>query len=243
MTNDQQIVMLSLDDRSITANLDSAGYRKMGVVVKTAATWEDVASVLESEAVDVLVINLDYRRVDGVQVVRHIRSSKDFAEVPIVVTSVQSGGMRASAIKAGADLFVEQPVPRQLFIEKLKTLLSKSTRSNTRVGARGDARFSLEGETIRCELADVSTSGLFLVCEIPITLGSTMKIKVSLPGIKKPIEVSGSVVRRVEADTTKSQAPSGYGFKIETFHGDSRKVLEKFVASSSESEFPMRYYL
>lgn len=243
MNDDQQIVMLSLDDRSVTTNLDVAGYRKMGVTVKTATTWEDVEATLKDECPDVLVINLDYRRVDGVQVVRHIRSSPIYSTTPIVVTSVQSGAMRSAAIKAGADLFVEQPVPRQLFIEKLKTLLSKSTRSNTRVGARGDARFSLAGQPVRCDLADVSTSGLFLVCDLAIETGSQIKVKVTLPGLKKAVEVSGTVVRRVASDPGRADSPSGYGFKIETFHGDARKVLEKFVATSSESEFPLRYYL
>ena len=238
MGKNHPIQMLSIDDRSITTELDSAGYRKMGVVVRGASTYDEAERLMEKSAVDVLVINLDYRRVDAVQVIKHLRATEKFAKLPIVVTSVQPGARsKSGAVEAGADLFVEQPVPRQYFIEKLKSLLSHKTRGETRVGTGGDARFILNGKEVSCELGDVSNGGVLLQGEISLEPGTALDIVLHLPGLKKPVEVKGTVVRKV----TKPLA--GFGFRIDSFKGDGKKRLERYVAINAESDSPMVYYL
>lgn len=238
------IIMLSVDDRSVTSDLDSAGYKKMGVSVRPASSWDEVEKFLAKDAIDVLVINLDYHTVNGIQIIRHVRSMPEFVELPVVVTSVQSAArVRTAAIDAGADLFVEQPLPRQFFIEKLKTLLSHSTRGTARIGTGGEGKFSLEGKLISCPLADVSSGGVLLQCHVELPVGLALKVELMLPGVKKSIEVSGHIVRKVKSDGKKSSTVSGFGFRIETFHGDGRKRLERFVAMNSETDSPMRYYL
>jgi len=37
-----QIVMLSLDEKTLLSELDRAGYKKMGVLVRTATNFEDL---------------------------------------------------------------------------------------------------------------------------------------------------------------------------------------------------------
>jgi CheY-like chemotaxis protein len=240
----QSITMLSIDDRSVTADLDSAGYKKMGVVVRTATSWDEAEKFLNHEAIDVLVINLDYRRVDGAQIIRHIRSIEQFAKLPVVVTSVQAANRaRSSAIQAGADLFVEQPVPRQFFIEKLKSLLSQTTRSASRIGTGGEARFVFDGKNVSCPLGDVSIGGVLLQSHVELTVGAELKVELVLPGVKKPVEISGRVVRKVKGNIKDPTSIKGFGFRIDSFHGDGRKRLEKFVAMNAETDSPMRYYL
>lgn len=244
MGKSQPITMLSIDARSVTAELDSAGYKKMGVTVRTASSWDEAEKFLTGESIDVLVINLDYRKVDGTQVIRHVRSVEKFSKLPVVVTSVQPGAkIRSAAIEAGADLFVEQPLPRQFFIEKLKSLLSQTTRSTARIGTGGEARFLLEGKKVSCPLGDVSAGGVLLQSHIELVVGTALRVELVLPGVKKPVEVSGQVVRKVKGNIKDPASIKGFGFRIDTFHGDGRKRLEKFVAMNAETDSPMRYYL
>jgi hypothetical protein len=58
-----------------------------------------------------------------------------------------------------------------------------------------------------------------------------------LPGMKKTIEVNGTVVRKVTKPVT------GIGFRIDSFKGDGKKRLERYVAVNAESDSPMVYYL
>src|SRR4051812_41524856 len=121
------IRMLSIEDKTMTTDLDRAGYRKMGVMVRSATSFKEAEKFITDGEVDILVINYDFHRVDAVQIAKHLKRS--YNHLPVVITSVQSDPKtRKSCLDAGADLFVEQPLPRQYFIEKLRKVLEQKTR-------------------------------------------------------------------------------------------------------------------
>lgn len=69
----EPIKMLSIDDRTMTTDLDRAGYRKMGVSVRPASNYEEASKILAHESIDIVVINMDYRKVDAIQVTKHLK--------------------------------------------------------------------------------------------------------------------------------------------------------------------------
>ena len=83
MGGQETIKMLSIDDKTVTTDLDRAGYRKMGVYVKAAANFDEASKLLKTEKVDLVVINMDYKGVDAVNVTRHLKGTADYAELPI----------------------------------------------------------------------------------------------------------------------------------------------------------------
>ena len=236
------IRMLSIDDKTLTTDLDRAGYRKMGVLVKAAANFEEANGYLENGNIDLIVINMDYGGVDAPVVTKHFKSQGDYTEIPVVVTSVQTAAkVRKAALEAGADLFVEQPLPRQYFIEKLKKLLEQRTRTDERVDFGGKVKFEIGGKPDECPIGDLSTSGILLATERQIDDGTEMEVAFEIPGYKKPIQALGVVVR-----TIRSKDPgrkSGVGVRFNSFKGDSEKRLEKYIARSSDKENKMIYYL
>ena len=60
MTGQQSIKMISIDDKTLTTDLDRHGYRKMGVIVKPARNYDDARAILLREKIDLVVINMDY---------------------------------------------------------------------------------------------------------------------------------------------------------------------------------------
>ena len=79
--------------------------------------------------------------------------------------------------------------------------------------------------------------------DVELPVGTPLKVQLILPGVKKPVDVSGHVVRKVKGNFKDPKSIKGFGFRIESFSGDSQKRLEKFVALNAESDSPMRYYL
>jgi len=173
MSNPEIIRMLQIDDKTVTTDLDSAGYRKMGVIVKPATNYEEARRLLQAGGIDLVVINLDFAGVDGTQITRHLKSQPESQEVPIVLTSVRtSARVRSAALDAGADLFVEQPLPRQYFIEKLKQLLEQRTRTTERVEGPGAARVSTDENEFSCAIGDLSQTGMLVHTDVPLSDGS-----------------------------------------------------------------------
>lgn len=237
------IKMLSLDEKTITSELDRAGYRKMGISVRGALSWSEASRVLAEGDVDVVVVNLDLASVDTLEVIRHVRASA-WKDTPIVATSVQSSTkIRNNAIKCGADLFVEQPVPRDYFIEKIKSLLDQKTRSTERVNADVEVSFKLGGKDVSCPVGDLSVSGVLLTTDLELQHGEVMDLTFTLGASSKPLKVKGEVVRRIESNKKNPDSMTGIGVRFVEFAGDSQQRIESFVARTADKTNKMVYYL
>jgi len=240
----QSIRMLSIDDRTMTTDLDRAGYRKMGVHVRSASNYDEAQKLLSADPIDIIVINMDYRKVDAMQIARHVKSIAEWKEIPVVITSVQtSARVRISALEAGADLFVEQPLPRQYFIEKLKQLLEQKTRTTERVNIHGEVTWSIGDKSETCSVGDLSISGMLIATDANVADGTAVALSFELPGNRKPIEISGEVVRTLRYNKSNPDRLSGLGVRFVKFHGDSERRLEKYIAKSTDSSNKMLYYL
>ena len=238
-----QLTMLSLDEKTITSDLDRAGYRKMGVTVKPAKSWAEAAKILAIENIDVIVINMDVEHIDALEVIKHIRLS-EWKLVPIVATSVQtSQRVRTSATKTGADLFVEQPVPRDYFIEKVKALLDQKTRTTERVHTSLEVSFKVGGKELTCGVGDLSVSGVLLSTDIDLNHGELIDLSFMLGASNKPVKIKGEVVRRIEGNKKHPDHFSGLGVRFVEFQGDSQQRMESYIARTSDKTNKMVYYL
>jgi len=113
-----QITMLSLDEKNLISELDRAGYKKMGILVRSATTHEEAIKILKNEQIDIIVMNMDHSKVVVSESAKRVKQHEEWSAIPIVLTSVQSSAkVKQLAKKSGADLFVEQPLPRDYFIE------------------------------------------------------------------------------------------------------------------------------
>ncbi len=241
----QSIKLLSIDDRTMTTDLDRAGYKNMGVIVKLAKNFHEAEEALNSETIDLIVINYDYSKIDGLAICRHLKKQDTHKDIPIVITSVQtSAATREAGLEAGADLFVEQPIPRQYFIEKLKRLLAQRTRSNDRVAHHGMATLHYEGEACQCPIGDLSASGVLVSTNLELRQGLEVEVKFNLPGYKKPVHVRGEVVRILKTrEINGEENGGGIGIRFKEFFGDSEKRLDRYVAKSTDEQHGMLYYL
>jgi response regulator RpfG family c-di-GMP phosphodiesterase len=241
----KNIVMLSIDDSTLTTELDRAGYRKVGVTIKPANSFSKAQKVLETEAVDIVVVNWDYSKIDALAICKHFKSQEQTKHIPVVLTSVQSNNQRVQlALDSKADLFVEQPMARAYFIEKLKGLLDQKTRTEDRVEHTGQATFMWKGKEIQCNIGDISQGGLLLAThDMTFDSGEVFEMEFSLPGYKKSLNVTGQVVRRITKKMGSEDLQIGFGVKFIKFGNDSQKRLEKFVMKSKNDDPKLAYYL
>lgn len=233
--------MLSIDDRTVTTELDRAGYRKMGVSIRSATTFAEAQSILAAGPIDIIVINLDYNKVDAVSACKHFKGKEETKNTPIVATSVQDKPRTLKGcMSAGVDLFVEQPMPRQYFIEKIRSLLDQKTRETDRVRHDGLVVFMLDGKRHTCGIGDLSQSGILLTTDLELKPGLKIDMEFEIPGYKKPIAVSGVVVRKIN---NKDRDAVGFGVRFSEFQGDSQKRLEKYIVKSQHHDPKLAYYL
>ncbi len=112
------------DDRNILASvsiaLEAEGYRTM--------TYTDGVSALDgfkTSPPDLAILDIKMPRMDGMELLRRLRQKSD---VPVIfLTSKEEEIDELFGLKMGADDFIRKPFLQRLLVERVKTLLRRST--------------------------------------------------------------------------------------------------------------------
>ncbi|MEK6322680.1 MAG: response regulator [Acidobacteriota bacterium] len=75
---------------------------------------------------DLIVTDIQMPRMDGIEMIKRIRGSKDISGTPIIVMSAYGKRVIDDALNAGADGFVEKPIDLESFLETVRSKLAAS---------------------------------------------------------------------------------------------------------------------
>ena len=121
--------VLIIDDDSAMTELLTLQLMTHGFKVLTTNTGEDGIAIARKDFPEVIILDLMIGGMDGWQICKQIRL---FSNVPILILSaLDSSGMVASALDAGADDYLVKPVPSGVLIAHLNKF-TRSTRMNQR---------------------------------------------------------------------------------------------------------------
>lgn len=82
------------------------------------------AELVETESPDMVILALDLPDMDGLEVVRQIRS---FSDVPILILTVRDGEMdRVKALELGADDYITKPFGAMDLLSRTKAVLRRA---------------------------------------------------------------------------------------------------------------------
>jgi two-component system chemotaxis response regulator CheY len=93
----------------------------VGFTVSEASDGADARAQLEGGLlVDLLLVDWNMPVMDGLQLIKYVRSEKGDVDTPMVmVTSESDPKQIARALMAGADEYMIKPIDTQMLIEKL----------------------------------------------------------------------------------------------------------------------------
>jgi DNA-binding response OmpR family regulator len=120
--------VLAIDDDSAMTELLTLLLKTHGFNMTTANTGEDGVAITRKNPPDVIILDLMMPGMDGWQVCTEIRT---FSTVPILIFSaLDSPGVVASALDAGADDYLVKPVPCGMLIAHLNKLIRRTDMNN-----------------------------------------------------------------------------------------------------------------
>src|ERR1700722_10912976 len=119
--------ILVVDDEADARNLVSEYLRSHGLDVDQASDGIDALSYLYATKPLALLIDLVMPRMNGLDVIRQIRSDRKLADVPIVAMSAASE-MLARAKEAGAEVGVAKPINLPLLLRTVRTQMARARR-------------------------------------------------------------------------------------------------------------------
>ena len=125
------IRVLVCDDDSPIRNMVRDILESLGAQVTEAKDGQEAITLLMKENLDLLVIDFLMPKIDGLQVIRTIRMSREKGKIPVVLMSAISRSQILSASKnMGPDYYVNKPFRTKKMTKLLARLLRRIREQN-----------------------------------------------------------------------------------------------------------------
>ena len=119
--------VLIVDDSRTTRDYHAAIISSGGFRAVTAADGADALERLMSEAVDVVVTDVNMPRMDGYELVRRIRAKPGWEALPVIMLSTDARDTdRRKGFAAGANLYIGKPSNPDVLLDNVRMILPEA---------------------------------------------------------------------------------------------------------------------
>ena len=119
---DIKATVLAVDDQPTNLRLLDAVLTPRGHRVVTAASGAEALALLETEDIDIVLLDILMPEMDGYEVCRRIRSTPATEFLPVVMITASGAEQRLAALEAGADDFVTKPFDKSELLARVASL-------------------------------------------------------------------------------------------------------------------------
>src|SRR6476646_821717 len=114
--------VLAVDDQPTNLRLLDAVLTPRGHCVLTAASGAEALALLETEDIDIVLLDILMPEMNGYEVCRRIRSNPATEFLPVVMITASGSEQRLAALEAGADDFVTKPFDKSELLARVASL-------------------------------------------------------------------------------------------------------------------------
>ncbi|MGN1267635.1 MAG: response regulator transcription factor [Dorea sp.] len=149
-------ILVCDDDREIVEAIDIY-LTQEGYEVLKAYDGMEALKVMESEKVDLLVIDIMMPKLDGIRATLKIRETNN---IPIIILSAKSEDAdKILGLNIGADDYVTKPFNPLELVARVKSQMRRYTQLGSTVTVVNEAIYSVGGLTINDDLKEVTVDG------------------------------------------------------------------------------------
>jgi DNA-binding response OmpR family regulator len=118
-----QTILVVEDEPNIVESL-SFLMKKAGFIVRVARDGNSAVRTIESEAPDLVLLDIMMPRRDGYEVCRTIRANPDWDHVRIIMLSAKGRDLdRRKGLELGADDYITKPFSTREIVERVQQIL------------------------------------------------------------------------------------------------------------------------
>jgi DNA-binding response OmpR family regulator len=123
LQNNSRILLVD-DEQAITTNL-APFLERAGFEVSVAANGQEALEQISRQAPNLIVLDVLMPKLDGRQVLRHLRQGDNWTPV-ILLTRVGESAERAMALEEGADDYLNKPFDPHELIARIRSVLRRA---------------------------------------------------------------------------------------------------------------------
>jgi adenylate cyclase len=116
------VTVLAIDDQPTNLRLLDAVLTPRGHRVLTASSGSEGLALLDTEDVDLVLLDIVMPGMDGHEVCRRIRSAPATEFLPVVMITASGSEQRLAALESGADDFITKPFDKSELLARVASL-------------------------------------------------------------------------------------------------------------------------
>lgn len=119
--------ILLVEDDDMLRGMYSEKFARAGYEIQTATNGEDAIEVLEKCEPDLFLLDIIMPKMDGFQLLKHLRKDKKYAKVPVIMLTNlgQIDDIRKGEKLGANDYFVKANHTPSEVVKKVKTFLKE----------------------------------------------------------------------------------------------------------------------
>lgn len=219
--------VLLVDDVGLFLQLEETFFKRKNCIILTARSGEEALKIVNENKPDLIVLDYYMPGMNGDEVCRIIKSDDRFKDVPVIMVSKSSKTEDIEkCLKAGADHYITKPIKQTELLEKAAELMNIPVRRSMRIFVKIEIEGKHKKEAFFGRTENISTEGIFIICDKNLEVNSIVTLKFFLPGRKDEIVLKGVIVR---VDPSKN---IGYGIKFTEIANSTKEKLHNFIIES-----------
>ena len=122
--------ILAVDDEEHILELIEYNLMKNGFGVITAPSGEEALKMLETEQVDLVLLDIMMDGIDGIEVLKRIRNKKELEDLPVILLTAKGEEIdKVIGLELGADDYIAKPFGVHELPARIKAVLRRSMRA------------------------------------------------------------------------------------------------------------------
>jgi len=227
--------ILVVDDDLVALRMMRLSLESEGFQVSTASSAFEALRVIQTEQPDLIVLDVMMPDMDGVQMLRHLRSQPTTSDVPVIFLTAKSQlDDKIAGLRAGADDYITKPADPREVTARVQTLMLRSKRTPAVKQGRVVAVIGAKG--------GVGTSTIALNLAVALARRQTPTVLIDLrPNAGTLAWQLKSPVRSSLADLVALPVDQLDGRRIEkslAVHPSGLRLLSSPPSSANLSELP-----
>ena len=163
----QKIILID-DDKNILTSLEMV-LKSAGFAIEAFTAGLEAIDYIKDNGAEIILLDIKMPRIDGLEVFTRVRK---FSNIPIIfLTSKDSEMDELIGLRIGADDYIRKPFSHKLLVERIKSILRRSTKKVQKETTRVElGHLSLDKQSMLCKWKDNSIELTSTEFSILITL-------------------------------------------------------------------------
>ncbi len=195
------------------------------ISILSAASSEDILRLHRKEKADLIIADLDMRKMAGDELCEAIRADRRLRKVSLIIISSPDPVVMERCLSRGANAVIPLPIDPALLLSRISILVHIPERGGLREIIRVDVQGHINGYYFFAVSCNVSSSGMLLETGKVLQTGDRLQCSFVLD---RPVTVDAEVVRVVPVSSSLRR----YGVRFVDPGLRATRLIEDFIKNS-----------